>query len=209
MSGRYIAVDGPIGVGKSDLVAALKKRLRGKVFKDAENPFLQFFYEDMEKFAFQVQTFFLLSRFQQQQELAQGDLFASTVITDYLFQKDRLFASLTLSQNEYGLYEKIYALLQGTIATPDLVIYMQADVETLLDRIAKKNEGLSLLLPESYLGEIVQAYQTFFFHYTDAPVIVCNTVKGDFANDKENLDLLVRMIQDVKSGIHYLNPQES
>jgi len=209
VSGRYIAVDGPIGVGKSDLVAALKKRLRGKVFKDAENPFLQFFYEDMEKFAFQVQTFFLLSRFQQQQELAQGDLFASTVITDYLFQKDRLFASLTLSQNEYGLYEKIYALLQGTIATPDLVIYMQADVETLLDRIAKKNEGLSLLLPESYLGEIVQAYQTFFFHYTDAPVIVCNTVKGDFANDKENLDLLVRMIQDVKSGIHYLNPQES
>ncbi len=209
MSGRYIAVDGPIGVGKSDLVAALKKRLRGKLFKDAENPFLQFFYEDMEKFAFQVQTFFLLSRFQQQQELAQGDLFASTVITDYLFQKDRLFASLTLSPNEYGLYEKIYALLQGTIATPDLVIYMQADVETLLDRIAKKNEGLSLLLPESYLGEIVQAYQTFFFHYTDAPVIVCNTVKGDFANDKENLDLLVRMIQDVKSGIHYLNPQES
>lgn len=209
MSGRYIAIDGPIGVGKTELVAALRKKLKAKVYADPENPFLDAFYEEMEKTAFQAQTYFLLSRFQQQQELAQGDLFASTVLCDYLFQKDRLFASLTLNSNEYALYEKIYALLQGTIATPDVVIYMQADVDTLLDRISRKNEGLSLLLPESYLSEIVQAYQTFFFHYSDAPVIVCNTMRGDFVNDKENLNLLLRTIQEVKSGIHYLNPKES
>ncbi len=208
MSARYIVVDGPISVGKSEVVAALSKKLKARTCLDAPNPFLQYFYQDMEKFAFQVQLFFCLNRFQQQRDLTQGDLFASTVICDYLFQKDRLFAALTLDTNEFALYEKVYSLLKGTIATPDVVVYLQADVETLIDRISRKDEGLALVMPEPYLKEIVEAYQAFFFHYNDAPVIICNTVKYDFVKDEGNFEFLVRKINEVKSGVHYLNPQE-
>lgn len=205
--GKYIAVEGPIGVGKTAVVQALSKRLGAKIFLDPPNPFLGSFYQDMEKFALQVQLYFLLSRFQQQKDLAQGDLFNHTVVCDYLFQKDRLFASLTLDAQEYSLYEKIYSLLHGTIATPDVVIYLQADVETLLDRIAHKDEGLSLLLPETYLEELVSAYQTFFYHYTDAPVIVVNTESGELAGNEDALDRLVAKLGDVTTGIHYLNSE--
>jgi deoxyadenosine/deoxycytidine kinase len=138
--------------------------------------------------------------------LAQGDLFSSTILCDYLFQKDRLFASLTLSTEEYALYEKVYSLLQGTIATPDAVIYLQADLDTLFERLSSKDEGLALLLPESYLADVVQAYQTFFLHYTDAPVLVCNTARINLAEDRDALDLLVSKLGELKSGIHYLNP---
>ena len=208
VTGRYIAVEGPIGVGKSEMVEALQKRVSAKTYLDGPNPFLDQFYQDMEKNAFQAQLYFLLNRFQQQRDLAQGDLFSKTILCDYLFQKDRLFAGLNLSSHEYALYEKVYSLLQGTIATPDVVIYLQADLDTLLDRLAKKDEGLALLMPEDYLKEVVQAYQTFFFHYTDAPVVVCNTSKGDFAKDPANLDLLLRTLEQAKTGIHYLNPEE-
>ncbi len=209
VEGRYVVVEGPIGVGKSEVVRILQKKLNARTFLDAPNPFLESFYQDMDKYAFQVQLFFLLSRFQQQSELAQRDLFEAYVLCDYLFQKDRLFASLTLQASEYALYEKVYSLLQGTITTPDVVIYLQADVDTLLDRISKKDEGLSLLLPDSYMREIVKAYQTFFFHYDQAPVIVCNTAQNDFLKTPENIDLLVRKIHEVRSGVHYLNPQET
>jgi deoxyguanosine kinase len=204
--GRYIAVEGPIGVGKGSVVQALAQRLGGAVYVDSPNPFLPSFYDDMEKFAFQVQLYFLLSRFQQQRDLAQGDLFASTVICDYLFQKDRLFASLTLGSTEFALYEKVYSLLKGTIATPDVVIYLQADVETLLDRLSAKEEGIALLLPKAYLEDVVRAYQAFFSHFNAAPVIVCNTTKADFSKDPIHLDLLVEKMGQVKTGIHYLNP---
>ncbi|HLG18362.1 MAG TPA: deoxynucleoside kinase [Bdellovibrionota bacterium] len=206
MTPRYIVVEGPIAVGKSAVVEALRKRLLAKTYLDAPNPFLQSFYDDMEKSALQVQLYFLLTRFQQQRELAQGDLFSSTILCDYLFQKDRLFASLTLGTQEYALYEKVYSLLQGTIATPDAVVYLQADLDTLFERLAAKDEGLALLLPESYLADVVAAYQTFFFHYTDAPVIVCNTARMNLAEDDDGLDLLLKKLGEVKSGVHYLNP---
>jgi deoxyguanosine kinase len=153
--GRYIAVEGPIGVGKAALVQALTKRFKASLYLDAPNPFLPAFYEEMEKYAFQVQLYFLLSRFQQQRDLAQGDLFASTAVCDYLFQKDRLFASLTLGPAEFALYEKVYSLLKGTIATPDVVVYLQADVDTLLDRLSAKEEGLALLMPKAYLTDVL------------------------------------------------------
>lgn len=206
MTGRYIAVEGPIGVGKSALVQELAKRFKATLFLDAPNPFLPSFYEDMEKYAFQVQLYFLLTRFQQQRDLAQGDLFASNVICDYLFQKDRLFASLTLGAAEFALYEKVYSLLKGTIATPDVILYLQADVDTLLDRLSAKEESLALLMPKAYLEDVVRAYQTFFFHYSAAPVIVCNTAEADFAQDPKYFNLLTDKIQQVKTGIHYLNP---
>ena len=208
MIGRYIVVEGPIGVGKGPVIEALRQRLDAKTVTDARNPFLPSFYQNMEKYAFQAQVFFLLSRFQQQQDIAQRDLFSSNILCDYLFQKDRLFASLTLEPAEFALYEKIYGLLNGTVATPDLVIYLQSDVDTLLDRISKRDNDLSLLLPRSYLENVVKAYQTFFFHYSLAPVIVCNTGKNNFENDEANLDLLMKKISEAKSGLHYLNPQE-
>ncbi len=204
VAGHYIAIEGPIGVGKSSLMHALQKRLNATVYLDASNPFLPSFYQDMEKYAFQVQLYFLLSRFQQQRDLAQGDLFSSTILCDYLFQKDRLFASLTLNAAEFALYEKVYSLLKGTIATPDIVIYLQADVDTLLERIASKEESLALLMSKSYLEDVTRAFQTFFFHYTSAPVIVCNTVDSNFAHDHKKLDLLIKKLSEVKTGLHYL-----
>lgn len=202
---RYIAVEGPIGVGKTGLVRALKERMQGKVLPDIENPFLPSFYQDMEKYAFQVQIFFLLSRFQQQKELAQGDLFSTTTICDYLFQKDRLFASLILNTQEFSLYEKIYSLLKGTIVTPDVVIYMQASVDTLLERISEGSQDLALMLPRSYLENLVEAYQTFFFHYTAAPVIVVKAEQKDFWKDPKVLDLLIQNLSKVKAGLQYFN----
>ena len=208
MGGRYIAVDGPIAVGKSAVVEALRVKLNARTHLDPPNPFLRSFYDDMGKYAFQVQLYFLLSRFQQQREIAQGDLFSSAVICDYLFQKDRLFASQTLEANEYLLYDKAYEMLQGTIATPDVVVYLQADVDTLIERLSAKDEGFALLMPEAYLAQIVDAYQEFFFRYADAPVIVCNTVKHDFARNEEHLSLLLRKVSEVRSGVHFLNPAE-
>ncbi len=208
VEGRYICVEGPIGAGKRSLTEALQKRLGGCTYLDGSNPFLPAFYQDMEKYAFQVQTYFLLSRFTQQKELAQGELFAQNILCDYLFQKDRLFASLTLSSAEFALYEKVYSLLTGTVATPDVVIYLQASVDTLIDRIGKTSEELALLMPRPYLEDVVRAYQTFFFHYSMAPVIVCNTERTDLAKDEKSLELLVRQLSKTTHGIHFLNPQE-
>jgi len=202
---RYISVEGPIGVGKTGLVNALKERMHGKLITDTQNPFLPAFYQDMEKYAFQVQIFFLLSRFQQQKELAQGDLFSTTTICDYLFHKDRLFASLILNAQEFSLYEKIYGLLKGTIVTPDVVIYMQASVDTLLERISHSSQDLALLLPRSYMENLVEAYQTFFFHYSAAPVIVVNADQKDFWKDPKVLDLLIQNLSKVKAGLQYFN----
>lgn len=209
MIGRYIVVEGPIGVGKNKLVQALAQRLDAKMVRDQENPFLPSFYQNMEKFAFQSQVFFLLSRFQQQQDISQRDLFSSNILCDYLFQKDRLFASLTLHTAEFALYEKIYSLLKGTVSTPDVVIYLQANVDTLLHRIAKRSNDLALLLPRSYLENVTQAYQTFFSHYALAPVIAINTNRPDFAISEKLIDELIEKISTVKSGFHHLTPHES
>lgn len=205
VKGKYIAVEGPIGVGKSQLISALAERLSAQTIKDTDNPFLPSFYNNMGKYAFQVQLFFLMSRFQQQVDCSQPDLFSQYTLCDYLFHKDRLFASLTLEPQEFALYEKVYGLLKGTAATPDIVIYLQASTDTLIKRIAEKDEDLALLLPKAYLEKVVHAFQTFFFHFSLCPVIVCNTDKNDFENNPDNIDLLIRKISEVKSGLNYLN----
>ena len=208
MRRKYIVVEGPIGVGKTQVVNALSKRLQGDILKDAQNPFLPSFYQNMEKYAFQVQLFFLLSRFQQQVDSAQPDLFSQYMLCDYLFEKDRLFASLTLEPQEFALYEKVYALLNGTVAKPDVVIYLQASADSLMNRIAERDNDLALLLPRNYLEKVVQAFQTFFFHFSLCPVIVCNTDKNDFESNEKNIDLLIKKIGEAKSGLYYLNPEE-
>ncbi len=204
---RYIAVEGPIGVGKSSLVNFLAEELGGTALMEEvdTNPFLKNFYEDTKKFAFQTQLFFLLSRYQQQKDLSQVSLFDQSVVSDYLFAKDRIFAYLNLDENELGLYEQVYRLLDATIPKPDLVIYLQASCERLIQRIDKRNKDYEKNVTEDYLERLVEAYNKYFFYYTDTPLLVVNTTDIDFVNNPEDLSNLVKEIKSIKGGVqHYI-----
>ncbi|MEZ4705428.1 MAG: deoxynucleoside kinase [Bdellovibrionota bacterium] len=204
MKKKLICVEGPFGAGKTEVVEALQPVFGAKTCLDTQNPFLDSFYQNMEQYAFQVQLFFLLSRFQQQKEIAQSELFTPMVLSDYLFQKDRLFASLTLEAAEFALYEKVYSMLNVSVPPPDLVIYLQKDVDRLIKSLEKKDEKLSVLVDRQYLQNVVQAYQTFFQHYNQCPVIVLSTTDDHFIENPMNVDLLVRKIKEVETGTHYL-----
>lgn len=204
---RYIAIEGPIGVGKSSLVELLARDFNGRTLLEEVdgNPFLPKFYGDIKKFAFQTQLFFLLSRYQQQKEMFQQELFSSTVVSDYLFAKDRIFAYLNLDENELSLYEQVYRLLDTRIPKPDLVIYLQASTEVLLKRIGKRNKDFERGIKEDYLERLVEAYNRYFFYYSDTPLLVVNTTDIDFVNNSEDLAGLVREIRTMKGGSqHYL-----
>jgi deoxyguanosine kinase len=203
---RYIAVEGPIGAGKTSLANALGGRLNAKLILDPDNPFLQNFYSDMGKFAFQTQLYFLLARFTQQKELSQQDLFHSTVICDYLFFKDRIFASITLDENEFILYEKVYSLLKANIVLPDLVIYLQTDAESLEERVKARGGTCDKMISLDYLKELVKAYNYFFFHYNQTPLLVVNTKKLDFVNNPADTERLIKEINQLKSGTNYFVP---
>ncbi|NIQ39626.1 MAG: deoxynucleoside kinase [Proteobacteria bacterium] len=206
---RYIAVEGPIGVGKTSLAELLAAEFSARpvLEKPSENPFLSRFYQDRKKYAFQTQIFFLLSRYQQQQEFMQLDLFNQLTISDYLFSRDRIFASVNLDENELALYERVYRLLTGRIATPDLVIYLQAKAEVLLDRIRQRSQDYDSSIDTEYLQSLVQAYHNYFFHYSDSPLLVIDTSEIDFVHKEEDLASLVREIQRPRSGTWYYVPQ--
>ena len=163
---KYIVVEGPIGVGKTSLARILANEFQARtVFERIEdNPFLPKFYKSRETYAFQNQTFFLLNRYQQQVELAQQDLFSQNTVADYLFAKDQIFASLTLSAEELNLYQQIYALLNARVPKPDLVVYLQARPEVLYKRVKKRDKKYERGVTFEYLGEVAQAYNRFFFH---------------------------------------------
>jgi deoxyadenosine/deoxycytidine kinase len=202
---RYIAIEGPIGVGKTTLATALADRLGGRVVLEAveENPFLPGFYQDRKKHAFQAQIFFLLSRFQQQQELFQQDLFNQVTIADYLFAKDRIFASLTLEPNELALYERIWQVLGARVVKPDLVVYLQARPEVLAARIRKRGRDFERSVSSEYLEQVSRAYGDFFFHYEDTPLLMVNTSDIDLA-DEGDLDALLREIRRHRRGrLHF------
>jgi deoxyadenosine/deoxycytidine kinase len=203
---KYIAIEGPIGAGKSSLANILGARLKAKLILDQQNPFLENFYSDMEKYAFQTQLYFLLARFGQQKDLMQQDLFQSSVVCDYLFLKDRIFASITLDENEFILYEKVYSLLKASIPLPDLVIYLQTDAESLEERLRGKKNPLSERISLDYLRELVKAYNYFFFHYNQTPLLVVNTKKLDFVNNPEDMERLIKEINQLKSGTNYFVP---
>lgn len=203
---KYIVIEGPIGAGKTSLTNILGGKLSARLIQDQPNPFLENFYSDMGKYAFQTQLFFLLSRFTQQKELSQQDLFRSNVICDYLFFKDRIFASITLDENEFILYEKVYSLLKADIILPDLVIYLQADAETLEERLKNKKGPFSEMISIDYLNELVKAYNYFFFHYNQTPLLVVNTKKLDFVNNQEDTEKLIKEIEQLKSGTNYFVP---
>lgn len=202
---RFLVVEGPIGVGKTSLVQLLAPRLGATTLLESaeENPFLPDFYRDMRRYAFQAQMFFLLHRFRQQQELAQFDLFRQILICDYLFAKDKIFAYLTLDENELALYEKIHELLEVQIPKPDLVVYLQASTEILLQRIALRGKPYERDLDRQYLEDLNGAYNHFFFHYNASPLLVVNTNDLDFVNRRQDLEDLVRQIGEVRGGTQY------
>lgn len=208
MEHRYIVVEGPIGVGKTSLASSLAKRFGGAAVLEVveENPFLPRFYEDRQKYAFQTQLFFLLSRFKQQQELAQQDLFDAVRVTDYLLAKDRLFAALNLDRNELALYERVYDALAPRVAKPDLVIYLQARLDVLLARIRRRGREYERKFDSGYLEEVMKAYNEFFFHYSESPLLVINTSDIDFVNDEADLENLIGVIRKHRRGIHHYLP---
>jgi deoxyguanosine kinase len=203
---RYIIVEGPIGVGKSSLTNILSARFEARRVMEVveENPFLASFYSDRAKFAFQTQMFFLLSRFKQQQELFQQDLFSAVTVSDYLFAKDRIFANLTLQADELSLYERVFEALQPRVTKPDLVIYLQARIDVLLARIKKRGREFERKFDPDYLDGLCKAYNDFFFHYTDTPLLVVNTSDIDFVNNPADLEDLLSVIRQTRKGtVHY------
>jgi deoxyguanosine kinase len=206
MDNRYIVVEGPIGVGKTSLSNLLSERFRARRVLEVveENPFLSQFYTDRQKYAFQTQTFFLLSRFRQQQELFQQDLFSSVTVSDYLFAKDRIFACLTLDTQELALYDRVFEALGPRVTKPDLVIYLQARLDVLLHRIKKRGREFERKFDVGYLEELVHAYNEFFSHYTETPLLVVNTSDIDFVNSETDREALIQSIQNARQpGIHH------
>jgi deoxyguanosine kinase len=206
-SARYIVVEGPIGVGKTSLVKILSERFKGRSIYEIveENPFLASFYQDQPKYAFQTQLFFLLSRYKQQQELWQHDLFNQVTVSDYLFAKDRIFAALNLDSHELGLYDRVYDLLGPRTVKPDLVIYLQGRIEVLVSRFKKRGREFERRLEVQYLENLVSAYNDFFFHYNETPLLVVNTSDIDFVEHPGDLEHLLSEIRKMKKGIqHYI-----
>ena len=204
---RYIAIEGPIGVGKSSLAKILAQKYASRLVKEevAGNPFLERFYENPRKFAFQTQLFFLLSRYRQQRELAQGDLFEGGLVCDYILAKDKIFALINLEDDEIALYESIYKLLVSTLPKPDLVIYLQARPEVLLSRVRKRGIAYERNISLDYLRTLSDAYNEYFFHYNETPLLVVNTSEIDFVESPRDLEHLVREVKSVKRGTqHYI-----
>jgi deoxyguanosine kinase len=206
---KYIVTEGPIGVGKTSLTALIADELGARlVLERAEdNPFLPAFYRDTARYRFQTQMFFLLSRFSQQQELCQPDLFTRITVSDYLFDKDRIFAYLTLDENELSLYEQFYRILEPKIVKPDLVIFLQADTDTLLKRIKQRARPFEKEMSPDYIAAVNEAYNQFFFRYSDTPLLVINTSDIDFVHRREDLDDLLKQILGMKQGTQYYVPR--
>ncbi|MGH9440998.1 MAG: deoxynucleoside kinase [Thermoanaerobaculia bacterium] len=207
LSLHHIAVDGPIGVGKTSLVGLLAKRFEGvKVLEDIDNPFLPDFYKNKKGAAFQTQLFFLLSRYQQQREIAQIDLFSGLVVADYTFPKDKIFACLNLNDSELLIYEKLYGLLAESVPKPDLVIYLQGSLETCLKRLKKRMMNFEKTISVDYVRQLIEAYNYYFYHYEETPLLVVETNEIDFVNRPEHFEDLVAQIQKTRKGVQYYVP---
>lgn len=211
-SRRYIVVEGVAGSGKSHFAQALSSALHGRLVRDAavENPFLDKYYQDPRSFAFAAQMFYLLNRFRQQQELAQGELFTNALVTDYLFARDRIFAYLALNDAELALYDQLYRLLQREgIPQPDLVVYLQASSEVLATRLRRRGElkekgGLSM----DTLEQLCKAYNSYFFNYSETPLLVVNTNDLDLSGDAGDLSDLIARVRQSQSGTQYYTPKK-
>lgn len=205
---KFIAIEGAIGAGKTSLVNLLGKQFDARMVleNDDENPFLPDFYRDKESFAFQTQIFFLLGRYAQYLDLAQRDLFSSVVLTDFLFQRDPIFANLNLKDHELQLYYQIYNLIKLRTPKPDLVIYLQADTKVLQQRIEERDRDYETFLDWGYLEKVNKAFNNFFFYYSETPLLVINTNEIDFVKKKGDLEELIYKINHHRIGREYYNP---
>jgi len=208
---HYIVIEGPLGVGKTSLAMMVAEKMDGQALLEdvEENPFLVSFYQNPEKYAFQTQIFFLLRRYHLTSELAQIDLFNRVTVSDFLFDKDRVFARSNLGDQEYWLYEQLFQILRKRIMAPDLVIFLQARTEILSERIQRRNSKYERSISYKYLDKINQAFNEYFFHYSDSPLLVVNASEIDFVHNPEDFEDLMDHIQNMKSGTQYYVPMSS
>jgi len=206
---RYIVVEGVIGVGKTSLVKLLATRAQARVNLEVveENPFLDRFYQNRAAYAFQTQIFFLLSRFRQQQHLTQPELFQQVIISDYLFAKDRIFANLNLSDDELALYNQLASIMEDRILKPDLVVYLQAGTDLLMDRIQQRGRTFERGMDREYIESLNRAYNFFFHHYQDTPLLVVGADQLDYVGVPADLELLLDQLHEPFSGTRYYAPR--
>ena len=205
---RFIVVEGPIGVGKTTLARKLADSFGSDLLLESadKNPFLEKFYENPEVAALPTQLYFLLQRAKQLKEINQADMFNPVRVSDYLIEKDRLFAELTLDPDELDLYEQVYSTLTIDVPSPDLVIYLQAPVEVLLERIDKRGIAHERIIEAAYLERLCESYIQFFYQYNSAPLLIVNAADIDFASNEDDYQLLLERIIENRSGRHYFNP---
>jgi deoxyguanosine kinase len=206
---RHIAIEGVIGAGKTSLANKISSVLNGKVVLERfeENPFLQKFYEDPVHFAFQTQIFFLLSRYKQQQELFQADLFHQFLVTDYIFEKDKIFAYLNLADDELKLYESLIGSMEHNIPVPDLVVYIQSSVDRLMTNIKRRGRDIEKNMSTEYIRDLNEAYNYFFFRYKAAPLLIVNATAIDFVNNENDFEeLITEIFRSNKAAVEYYNP---
>jgi len=205
----YIAVEGVIGVGKTSLCSIIGENFSAKIVyeKFEENPFLEDFYSDRERFAFQTQLYFLLSRYRQHQEMMQVELFHKLLVSDYMFVKDKIFANITLSDKELVLYNSVVTLLERDIPNPDLVIYLQSSTDKLMENIRERGRHYEELITEDYVQQLNDAYNDFFLRYENSPLLIVNSTDIDFVNNDKDRDNLIEKIRQPFSGTRYYNPK--
>jgi deoxyguanosine kinase len=202
---NYIAIEGVIGVGKTTLATILAEKMGAQLqLEEVEaNPFLENFYEDMRGYAFQTQIFFLLSRYRQQMELAQASLFKQRVVSDYLFCKDRIFAYINLNDDELALYERLVKILEKDVLKPDIVLYLQASPQVLMGRIEKRGRPFEKNMPQDYIETLNNAYNYFFFHYTETPLVIVNTDSLDLVSSQVHVEKLLEVAGTHTKGTIY------
>ena len=207
---RYLVIEGVIGAGKTSLARMLTERLQAQLVLEEveENPFLKDFYRDRARFAFQTQMHSLFSRYQQQRDLRQTNLFSERLVSDYLFQKDRIFASLNLVGREMQLYERLVGWLELDVVKPDVCVYLQATTDTLMERIRKRDRPFEREMERDYIAQLNDAYNHYFFHYTDTPLLVVDTNAIDFVNQPDDYEDLVKRILSHGQGTLYYRPIE-
>ena len=207
---KYIAIEGVIGAGKTSLAKKISDRLESELILEQfeANPFLEKFYSDRKRFAFQTQMFFLINRYKQQEQLGQENLFTEFIVSDYVFDKDRIFAYLNLSGEELKLYESIFPLLSRSLRKPDLVVFLQSSVDRLMYNIRKRSRKIERNLTRSYIEELSEAYTHFFFRYSNTPLLIVNSTELDFVNNEQDFGELFKQIFRKDRGVkEYFKPE--